>query len=122
MKLSVMSDLHLEFEEQPQLSDSLRGIPVSEFYRQPPSTDADVLILAGDIHLGAGGVAWAHSRFRMPAVVIAGNHESYGGEWHDTVRRGRERAAATAGHVAFLERQVWVRRFEIGRASCRERV
>ena len=42
MKLHVLSDLHTEF---------------ADF--SPPETDADVVVLAGDIGVGLRGVEWA---------------------------------------------------------------
>ncbi len=51
MKLHVLSDLHTEF---------------AEF--SPPETDADVVILAGDIGVGLGGIEWAARRFPKAPV------------------------------------------------------
>jgi len=62
MKLHILSDLHTEF---------------SDF--SPPKTDADVVVLAGDIGVGSGGVEWAARRFpRATVVYVPGNHEFYG--------------------------------------------
>lgn len=62
MKLHVLSDLHTE---------------LADF--SPPATDADVVILAGDIGVGFGGIEWASHRFPDAFVVyIPGNHEFYG--------------------------------------------
>lgn len=62
MKLHVLSDLHTEF---------------ADF--SPPETDADVVILAGDIGVGFGGIEWAVSRYpKVPVVYVPGNHEYYG--------------------------------------------
>ena len=56
MRIHVMSDLHLEF---------------GEF--TPPETNADVVILAGDIHLGTRGIEWAQRTFGdKPVIYIAG--------------------------------------------------
>jgi predicted phosphodiesterase len=61
-KLHILSDLHQEF---------------SSF--QPPSTDADIIILAGDIWKGNKGVYWARDTFPdKPIVYVMGNHEFYG--------------------------------------------
>ncbi len=61
MKLHVLSDLHTEF---------------AEF--SPPGTDADVVILAGDIGVGLGGIEWAARRFpQAPVIYVPGNHEFY---------------------------------------------
>jgi len=62
MRLHVMSDLHLEF---------------APF--DPPQTDADVIVLAGDIHVGTEGVRWARKHFKKtPVIYVLGNHEYYG--------------------------------------------
>jgi predicted phosphodiesterase len=62
MRVHVLSDLHLEF---------------APFV--PPETDADVVVLAGDIDNGARGLYWALRTFtRTPVVYVLGNHEYYG--------------------------------------------
>ena len=62
MKLHVLSDIHIEFEDF-----------------EPPETRADVVLLAGDIHVGEKGLAWARSRFpSTPVLYVLGNHEYYG--------------------------------------------
>ena len=61
MKLHVLSDLHTEF---------------ADF--SPPDTDADIVILAGDIGVGLGGIEWAaHHYPRAPVIYVPGNHEFY---------------------------------------------
>ncbi len=61
MKLLVLSDLHLEF---------------GPF--QSPETDADVVILAGDISVGLDGLAWVAAAFPdLPVIYVPGNHEFY---------------------------------------------
>jgi Icc-related predicted phosphoesterase len=62
MKLHVLSDLHTEF---------------ADF--SPPGTDADVVILAGDIGVGLGGIEWVAWQFpTAPVIYVPGNHEFYG--------------------------------------------
>jgi predicted phosphodiesterase len=96
-KIGFMSDLHLEFGMLP-----LAGI------------DADVLVLAGDIHVGRQAAIWSVNLARdlgIPVVQIAGNHEHYGslGRAGQYVARTIQelRAAATTGpgSVVFLERE-----------------
>jgi len=59
VKLQIMSDLHLE---------------VSEFV--PDKTDADVVILAGDIASASDGIEWAEKEFpEQPVIYVPGNHE-----------------------------------------------
>ena len=61
MKLHVLSDIHTEFDDF-----------------DPPETDADVVILAGDIGVGTAGLEWAVRRFPdKPVIYVAGNHEYY---------------------------------------------
>jgi predicted phosphodiesterase len=60
VKLHILSDLHLE---------------VSDF--KPPHTDADVVILAGDIANGHDGIDWARQHFDVPVLYVPGNHEYY---------------------------------------------
>ena len=85
MKLLVMSDLHLEF---------------GDFV--PPKVDVDVVVLAGDIHVGSLGVKWAAKHFDVPVVYVPGNHERYGGRLEDAVLQMRCEAAAT--NVFVLDR------------------
>lgn len=61
MKLHILNDLHIEFEDF-----------------APPATDADVVILAGDIGVGVQGLRWAKERFPdKPVIYVPGNHEFY---------------------------------------------
>jgi len=70
MKLHILSDLHTEF---------------SDF--DPPETDADVIILAGDIGVGSAGIQWAERQYpQVPVIYVPGNHEFYGHDVHDTGR------------------------------------
>lgn len=55
MKLHVVSDLHL----------SMAGFDL-------PDTDADVVVLAGDVARPAEAFAWA-GQLRKPVVYVAGN-------------------------------------------------
>ena len=67
MKLNILSDLHL--------SCGLIAVP---------DTDADVVILAGDIGKPEQAIAWA-SGFDKPVLYVPGNHEFYGGSLDGTV-------------------------------------
>ena len=61
MKIHVLSDLHIEFH----------GFAA-------PRTDADVVVLAGDIGNGLEGVEWAADQFPdVPVIYVPGNHEYY---------------------------------------------
>jgi predicted phosphodiesterase len=88
MKLHVMSDLHL----------SLAGMDV-------PDTDADLVVLAGDIARPDAACAWAQ-RVQKPVIYVAGNHEFYGGDLQGTLDELRRQCAASGLH--FLECDAWV--------------
>jgi Icc-related predicted phosphoesterase len=86
MKIQVLSDLHLEF-----------GHPF-----EVTRTNADVVVLAGDIHLGTAGIRWAQATFSdQPVVYVAGNHEFYKHHW--TKLLVELRRAAAGSNVHFLE-------------------
>ena len=90
MKLHVLSDLHLEFSD--------RHPPWA-----PPRTEADVVVLAGDIHTGTRAIDWAERTFPNQTVVyVAGNHEHYGSVYEASLDALRERAARSP-NVRFLE-------------------
>lgn len=109
MKIAIMSDLHLEFDEEgmARSGGALSDQDASDFYRNPPQPEADVLVLAGDIHSGPRAIDWAARHFAVPTVVISGNHEAYGAELTATIAESRARAAGTAGRVVYLERATW---------------
>jgi predicted phosphohydrolase len=85
MRVHVLSDLHLE--------------------RAPfalPETDAEVIVLAGDVAGGTAGVRWArHLPGDRPILYLAGNHEFYGHAL--PALHGRLRQAAAGSHVHVLE-------------------
>lgn len=65
MNVLLLSDLHLEnpsFVPYPNIDD----IP----------ENVDVVALAGDIHVGTQGVAWAQKHLsQWPVLYVPGNHE-----------------------------------------------
>lgn len=68
MKLHVLSDLHLEFGKS----------------FDAPATDADVIVLAGDIHSHTHGLTWAAGQPAFGGKLILyvpGNHEFYNAEY-----------------------------------------
>lgn len=100
IKIRVMSDLHIEFGH----------LLVSD-------VEADVAVLAGDIHVGLAATAWADDlakRLGIPVVLVAGNHEHYGSRGRPDQYLGaiiedlRAAAAASSGRVVFLERETAV--------------
>ena len=61
MRLHILSDLHIEFGS----------------FEVPP-TNADVVIVAGDVHVGKEGLYWLRKSFPDKQVVyVMGNHEFY---------------------------------------------
>ncbi len=83
-RLRILSDLHLEFRDW-----------------RPPEVDCDVVVLAGDIHVGTAALPWARRVFgaRRAIVYVPGNHEYYGGQ-RDLVTGALRAAAADFGiHV-----------------------
>lgn len=64
--------------------------------------EADLVILAGDIHVGVRGIRWARETFPdKPVIYVAGNHEFYGYHWNKLLDEMRE--AANKYDVDFLE-------------------
>jgi predicted phosphodiesterase len=83
MRLHVLSDLHLEFGPA-----------------DVPETDADVVVLAGDIHLGREGRKWIRQRFAgKPVVYFLGNHEFYRHALPELTETLKRETAGSAIHV-----------------------
>jgi predicted phosphodiesterase len=70
MKIAYFSDLHLEFESW-----------------TPPTLEADVVVLAGDIDIGDRGMLWAREHFKQHIIYVAGNHEFYKGKFHKIIHK-----------------------------------
>lgn len=87
MKIRLLSDLHHEhFDGR----------------RQLPEVEADVVVLAGDIHSHLEGLHWARETFADSEIVyVAGNHEFYSSEMTDLTQAMRNIARALEIH--FLE-------------------
>lgn len=81
MKLNILSDLHL----------SQGGLAL-------PETDADAVILAGDIARPEQALEWA-SRLDQPVLYVPGNHEFYGGSIPGTLERLRQLCPGTRVQV-----------------------
>jgi predicted phosphohydrolase len=82
MKLHILNDLHIEFEDF-----------------EPPATDADVVVLAGDIGVGMEGLRWAEDRFPdKPVIYVPGNHEFY----HHDIALIEELKAQAPDHIHVL--------------------
>lgn len=87
MKIALLSDLHLSVQ------------PL-----ELPHTDADVVVLAGDLQRPAQGMAWAR-QFSRPTLYVAGNHEFYGSDLVSTMAALRTEAQGSP--VRVLEREEW---------------
>lgn len=87
MRIHLLSDLHLE-----------------AFPWEPPDVDADVVVLAGDIHNGLAGLRWAGETFSKPVLYVPGNHEY---DWHDLRKlRASFREKNWPDHVHLLDDRV----------------
>ena len=83
MRLHILSDLHLEFGPA-----------------KIPETNADVIILAGDIHLGRDGLKWIRYHFPgRPVVYVLGNHEFYRHSLPELTERLQREAEGSNIHV-----------------------
>ncbi|CAG9223515.1 Ser/Thr protein phosphatase family protein [Paraburkholderia sabiae] len=93
MKIRVLSDLHLE-NDTPEII---------------PHADADLVILAGDIHNHAEGLRWAAETFdeAVPVVYVPGNHEYYDGEFGALEAAMRD-AAASIDNLHYLNNETLV--------------
>lgn len=88
MKLYVISDLHLEF---------------GDF--EVPVVDADVVVVAGDLHVGTLGLEWAAARLPdIPIVYVLGNHEYYKHVMPDLIVEMREEARRIDERIHVLDR------------------
>jgi len=82
MRLHILSDLHLEY---------------ADF--KPEVGEADVIVLAGDIHLGSQGMAWARQCWPSQEIIyVPGNHEYYDSEIQQVNREMTEAAQRLGVH------------------------
>jgi predicted phosphodiesterase len=100
VKLHIVSDLHL----------SQGGLEL-------PATDADLVVLAGDIARPREAVAWA-AALGKPVLYVPGNHEFYGSSIDGTIAQLRQLCEGTPvrvldedevhlGGVRFLGATLW---------------
>jgi predicted phosphodiesterase len=83
MRIHILSDLHLEF---------------APFQRD--NVDADVVVLAGDIHTGMNGIQWILNTFLdLPVVYVLENHEFYGQRFPKLAEEIKAAAAGSNVHV-----------------------
>lgn len=75
MQVQILSDLHLEFGNRAALSFD----------------KADIVILAGDTHLGTKGIEWVKKYIPNKTVLyLLGNHEYYKGSYPKTLKKIQE--------------------------------
>lgn len=95
MRIQVASDLHLELLPE----DLGAGLLVE------PHPDAELLVLAGDIHTGVEAVRYFRD-WPVPVLYVPGNHEFYGQTWEDVVATLREAASGTS--IQILDNDVHI--------------
>jgi predicted phosphodiesterase/phage tail protein X len=90
MKIQILSDLHNEFEQ---------------FMPSQAASEADVVVLAGDIHVKGRGVEWARNVFSCPVIYVLGNHEYFREHIDNTLEKMR---AASCERVRVLDNEAWI--------------
>lgn len=107
MRIQITSDLHLNCLGSQLLASQLIV----------PAPEADMLVLAGDIHTGVEAIA-AFADWPVPVLYVAGNHEYYGRDMAETrvaLARAAEGTAVrfldnesvTVGGLLFLGTTLW---------------
>ena len=93
LKLLILSDLHNDIRP---MSPEVNGRRID--------AEADVVVLAGDIHEGVQAPMWARQAFPDKEIVlVAGNHEFYGRYWNRNLHKIREKSKQLGIH--FLENE-----------------
>ena len=88
MRIQILSDLHIE---------------AAPYHPQP--TQADVIVLAGDIGNGVAALDWARQAWPQQEIIfVPGNHEYYGGLWPDAAQAMRGRAQQLGIHFLDQDR------------------
>ncbi|WP_020406237.1 metallophosphoesterase [Hahella ganghwensis] len=83
MNIQLFSDLHIEFEDFEAHCDG-----------------ADVVVFAGDIHIGVKGIEWIERQnINCPIIYVLGNHEYYRHKYPSLIRKVKARVAGTNIHV-----------------------
>lgn len=103
MKIQILSDVHNEFLGG-GLAQSRGDFNSKVWEGVIPKTDADLIVLAGDINIGIKGVEWAineSKQLNLPIIYVSGNHEYYNQEYYSTLKQMRDICRDT--NVHFLE-------------------
>lgn len=83
MKIKILSDIHLEF--------GLQNFDIS---------NCDLVILAGDIHIGMKGLEWISSMIKnIPVIYVLGNHEYYKNAYPKLLVELKTAASASNIHI-----------------------
>ena len=90
MRLQVLSDLHLETEN----------------YDPVPASEAELLVLAGDIDSTWRGLE-RFAGWPVPVLYIAGNHEFDRREWTEAWPALRQRCRELGLHLLERESRIW---------------
>ena len=113
MRINYFSDIHIEF-------GALKR----------PTTNADLVIAAGDIGIKSQGINWLKA-LNKPVIYVAGNHEFYTHEYNNTLQMFRdhcansniyflERDAIVIGNIRFLGCTLWTDLFKEGQEKAQE--
>jgi predicted phosphodiesterase len=69
-----------------------------------PKTDAGVIVLAGDIHIGEKGILWVMENIpARPVIYVLGNHEYYGNAYLRLLHKLKEKTKGT--NIYILENE-----------------
>ena len=83
MELLVLSDLHIEF---------------GDF--NVPDVGADLVVLAGDIHVKDKGLKWIlRQNLKIPVIYVLGNHEFYNDRFPELIDKLKCQAKGTNVHI-----------------------
>ncbi len=83
MKIQIISDLHVEFQDY-----------------EYQECDADVVVLAGDIHIKDRGIDWALEQIKdKPVIYVLGNHEFYGKSHPKFIYEAKAKVSGTNIHL-----------------------
>ena len=96
MKIHILSDLHNEFLRNGKHN------PAHQWEGVIPDTDADVVLLAGDIDTGTQGIEWAikeSERLHKPILYVLGNHEFYHHEYASLKDRIAQQCDGSNVHI-----------------------
>lgn len=97
MRIQFASDLHLEYLNK-RFPDHVRVARLA-------AADADLLVLAGDIHVGTQMVS-QFGRWEIPVLYVPGNHEFYDTAIDPQVEKIRQAARESSMRILF--RDEWI--------------